>query len=147
MTARIEEQRQQLFKASAVIDMCRYACASKFEGFDPEQLAVTLHVVGDLICDTAEALERLAALRLWKLPTLDWRARIGTDSSACHGKACIKGTRIMVSAVLSNLANGKSADEVVQLYPVLRREDVAAAMFYAAELARERVLPFDATGT
>lgn len=61
VAARIEVQRQQLFKASAVIDMCRYACASKLEGFDPEQLAVALHAAGDLICDAAEALELLAA--------------------------------------------------------------------------------------
>lgn len=44
----------------------------------------------------------------------------------------------MVSVVLDNLAQGKSADEIVQLYPTLQREDVAAAIAYAAELARER---------
>lgn len=57
---RIEMQRRQLFKASAVIEMCRYACASKVEGFDPEQLAVALHVVDDLIDGATEALEPLA---------------------------------------------------------------------------------------
>lgn len=71
---------------------------------------------------------------------MDWRAHINTDPAVCHGKACIKGTRIMVSVVLDNLAEGKSADEIVQLYPTLRREDVAAAIAYAAELARERVV-------
>ena len=50
----------------------------------------------------------------------------------------------MVSVVLDNLAAGKSPDEIVQLYPTLRREDVAAAMAYAAELARERVVPASA---
>ncbi|MCE9520873.1 MAG: DUF433 domain-containing protein [Alphaproteobacteria bacterium] len=71
---------------------------------------------------------------------MDWRARISIDPGICHGKACIKGTRIMVSVVLDNLAAGKSADEIVQLYPTLHREDVSAAMAYAAELARERVV-------
>jgi hypothetical protein len=56
----IAAQRDQLFKASAVIEMCRHACASKFDGFDPEQLAVALHAVDDLICDAAEALELMA---------------------------------------------------------------------------------------
>lgn len=58
MGAIIEAQRQQLFKASAVIDMCRYACASQFDGFDPEQLAVALHVVFDLVNDATSVLEQ-----------------------------------------------------------------------------------------
>jgi uncharacterized protein (DUF433 family) len=71
---------------------------------------------------------------------LDWRSHISTDPAICHGKACIKGTRIMVSVVLDNLASGASVDEVVRLYPTLKYEDVAAAIAYAAELARERVV-------
>ena len=71
---------------------------------------------------------------------MDWRTRISIDPAICHGKACIKGTRIMVSVVLDNLAAGQTPDEIAQLYPTLRREDVTAAMAYAAELARERVV-------
>ena len=72
---------------------------------------------------------------------MDWRTHISTDPQICHGKACIKGTRIMVSVVLDNLAAGLSAREIVDLYPTLRMEDVSAAVAYAAELARERVVP------
>lgn len=57
-----------------------------------------------------------------------------------HGRACIKGTRIMASVVLDNLATGQSADEILRLYPTLTRDDVIAAVAYAAELARERVV-------
>ena len=71
---------------------------------------------------------------------MDWRTRISIDPGICHGKACIKGTRIMVSVVLDNLAAGRTVDEIVSLYPTLRREDVTAAIAYAAELARERVV-------
>ena len=71
---------------------------------------------------------------------MDWRTRISIDPAICHGKACITDTRIMVSVVLDNLAAGQSPDEIVRLYPTLRREDVAAAVAYAAELARERVV-------
>jgi uncharacterized protein (DUF433 family) len=71
---------------------------------------------------------------------MDWRTRISTDPAICHGKACIKGTRIMVSVVLDNLAAGETPDEIVRLYPTLCREDIAAAIAYAAELARERVV-------
>jgi uncharacterized protein (DUF433 family) len=71
---------------------------------------------------------------------MDWRNRISTDPRICHGKACIKGTRIMASVVLDNLAAGCSSDEIVKLYPTLQREDVAAVVAYAAELASERVV-------
>jgi uncharacterized protein (DUF433 family) len=71
---------------------------------------------------------------------MDWKARISTDPNICHGKACIAGTRVMVSVVLDNLAGGADAAEIVRLYPSLRTEDVAAAIAYAAELARERVV-------
>jgi len=71
---------------------------------------------------------------------MDWRARITTDPNVCHGKACIKGTRIMVSVVLDNLAAGTDVPEILRLYPSLQAEDVAAAIAYAAELARERLV-------
>ena len=71
---------------------------------------------------------------------MDWRTHISIDPAVCHGKACIKGTRIMVSVVLDNLAAGLSADDVVKLYPTLHLEDISAAIAYAAELARERVV-------
>jgi uncharacterized protein (DUF433 family) len=46
----------------------------------------------------------------------------------------------MASVVLDNLAAGQSPDEILMLYPTLRKEDVAAVMAYAAELARERIV-------
>jgi uncharacterized protein (DUF433 family) len=72
---------------------------------------------------------------------MDWRTRISIDPAVCHGRACIKGTRIMASVVLDNLAAGQSPDEILRLYPTLRAEDVTAALAYAAELARERIVP------
>jgi uncharacterized protein (DUF433 family) len=72
---------------------------------------------------------------------MNWRARISTDPAVCHGKACIAGTRIMVSIVLDNLAAGASVPDIVRLYPTLKSEDVSAAIAYAADLARERVVP------
>ena len=62
------------------------------------------------------------------------------DPSVCHGQACIKGTRIMVSVVLDNLAAGLSIDEILRSYPSLTREAVRAAVAYAAELSHERIL-------
>jgi uncharacterized protein (DUF433 family) len=70
----------------------------------------------------------------------NWRSHISTDPTVCHGKACIKGTRIMVSVILDNLASGSSVEEIVRLYPTLQQGDVVASIAYAAELARERVV-------
>ena len=72
---------------------------------------------------------------------LNWTERISVDPNVCHGKACIQGTRVMVSVVLDNLAAGLTPTEIVRSYPSLQPNDVAAAIAYAAELARERVVP------
>jgi uncharacterized protein (DUF433 family) len=75
---------------------------------------------------------------------MNWPDYIVIDPVVCHGKACIKGTRIMVSVVLDNLAAGLTPDEIVRSYPSLDRAAIQAAIAYAAELARERVVPLSA---
>lgn len=70
----------------------------------------------------------------------DWRARISIDPKICHGKPCIRGSRIMVSVILDNLAEGRTPEQLVRDYPPLKMEDVKAAIAYAAELAREEEL-------
>ncbi|MCJ7622809.1 MAG: DUF433 domain-containing protein [Anaerolineaceae bacterium] len=71
---------------------------------------------------------------------MNWQEHITVDPTVCHGKACIKGTRIMVSVVLDNLAIGQSVDEIIASYPSLTREAVQGAIAYAVELVRELVL-------
>jgi len=75
---------------------------------------------------------------------MDWRGRITVDPLVCHGKACIKSTRIMVSVILDNLAEGVTEAEILKSYPSLKPEDVKAAISYAAELSRERLVSFSA---
>ncbi len=72
---------------------------------------------------------------------MNWQERIAADPAVCHGRACIKGTRVMVSVVLDNLAAGESPEEIMRGYH-LDRKDIEAAMAYAADLARETVIPF-----
>ena len=72
---------------------------------------------------------------------MDWRERITVEAAVCHGQACIKGTRILVAVVLDNLAAGVPTDEILRSYPFLTAEDLQAAMAYAADLARERMVP------
>ena len=74
---------------------------------------------------------------------MQWQDRICADPNICHGKVCIKGTRIMVSVILDNLAGGAGIYEILTSYPSLTREDIQAAIGYAAELARERVIPLE----
>ena len=71
---------------------------------------------------------------------MKWQDYITVDPGVCHGKACIKGTRIMVSVVLDNLAAGLSTPEILNSYPTLSLESVQASIAYAAELSRERVV-------
>ena len=68
----------------------------------------------------------------------DWRDRISINPNVCHGKPCIKGTRIWVSLIVDNLAFGSGEEEVLEAYPSLTKEDISAALAYAAEMARER---------
>jgi uncharacterized protein (DUF433 family) len=73
----------------------------------------------------------------------DYLDRITVDPEVCHGRARIKNTRVMVSLILDNLAAGVGDEELLQAYPSLTSEDIRAATAYAAELARERIVPLD----
>ena len=61
--------------------------------------------------------------------------RVVLNPSVCHGKACIRGTRIMVSVILDNLAEGLVVEDILKNYPSLKKEDVQAAL-----LAKEEVI-------
>jgi len=75
---------------------------------------------------------------------MNWWNYITVDPNVCHGKACMKGTRVLVSVILDNVAAGLTIDEIIQSYPSLTREAVQAAISYAAELTRERVVAIPA---
>jgi len=70
---------------------------------------------------------------------MNWRDRISVDPNVCHGKACIKGTRIMVSVVLDNMGAGEPEEAILKGYH-LKKEDLQASLLYAADLARDRLL-------
>jgi uncharacterized protein (DUF433 family) len=75
---------------------------------------------------------------------MDWKPYITTDPAIMHGAACFRGTRVPVSVVLDNLAAAASADQILTQYPTLAPEHIPAAIAYAADLARERILPIPA---
>ena len=75
---------------------------------------------------------------------MNWQDYITVDPTVCHGSACIKGTRVMVSVVMDNLAASLTIDDILHSYPSLNREAVKAAIAYAAELTRERIVAMSA---
>ncbi|HEX29605.1 TPA: DUF433 domain-containing protein [Candidatus Poribacteria bacterium] len=58
-------------------------------------------------------------------------SRISVDPEICHGKPCIKGTRIMVSLILALVEEGLNFEEIMEEYPELTVEDIKAAVRYA----------------
>ena len=73
---------------------------------------------------------------------MDWKKYVTVDPKVCHGKACIKGTRIPVTVILDNLAASVSLENVMKSYPSVNKKAIGAAIAYAAELAKERVVSF-----
>ena len=67
----------------------------------------------------------------------NWRERISVNPAVCHGRACIRDTRILVSAIVDGVASGTPRAEILLSYPAIVEGDIEAALRYAAELARE----------
>lgn len=63
--------------------------------------------------------------------------RITIDTAVCHGKPCIKGTRIPVFVILDSLAAGMTYEEIKTEYPPVTDEDIRACIYYASIIAQE----------
>ena len=70
--------------------------------------------------------------------------RITSNPKILHGKACIKGTRIPVYLILDLLASGMTKDQIIDEYPDLTEQDIAACIKYASVVAKENVFPLKA---
>lgn len=66
---------------------------------------------------------------------------ITSDTQVMHSGICLRGTRIPVSVALYNLAAGEPPERILYQYPSLRPEHIPAGIAYAADLARERIVP------
>lgn len=67
-------------------------------------------------------------------------ARITIDPAICHGKPCIRGLRYPVETILELLSSGMTTEEILDDYEDLERDDLLAAMAFAARLAQTRRL-------
>ena len=72
-------------------------------------------------------------------------SRITHDRQIMGGRPCIRGMRVTVGTILGLLASGHSADDVLRAYPYLEREDVQAALSFAAWRAEEVELPLSSS--
>lgn len=68
---------------------------------------------------------------------MDWRGRIVSDPNILVGKPVIKGTRISVELIIGWLASGWSFEQVLEAYPHITRDDIQAALAFAAEMMKE----------
>lgn len=68
---------------------------------------------------------------------MDWRDRITSDSDILLGKPVIKGTRISVELILGWLAKGWTFDTIIEAYPHISRDDILAALAFAAEMLHD----------
>lgn len=71
---------------------------------------------------------------------MKWQDRISIHPQVCHGRPCIKGTRVIVSVILANLGEEVSYEEILANYH-LAREDIQASILFAAEMADDRFSP------
>ena len=75
---------------------------------------------------------------------MHWQDHIVSTPDTLHGATRFRGTRIPVSIVLENLAAGATAEQLHEQYPTLPEEAIPAALAYAADLARDRIVPVPA---
>jgi uncharacterized protein (DUF433 family) len=72
----------------------------------------------------------------------NWQARIKTNPGIHHGDPCIAGTRVPVGVIVGSVAEGDTWDDILASYPQLKREDIQAALLYAAEAVnRFEIIP------
>jgi uncharacterized protein (DUF433 family) len=73
--------------------------------------------------------------------TSDLLKRITIEPGKCGGRPCIRGMRIRVQDILDMLAAGTSEDEILRDYPYLERDDIRAAVAYAAAYLNHSIVP------
>ena len=71
---------------------------------------------------------------------MDISERITIDSAICHGKPCVRGLRYPIENILEWLAAGMSVEDILDDYEDLEREDVLAALAYAARIVHVKRL-------
>lgn len=69
--------------------------------------------------------------------------RIDINPNICHGKPVIKNTRVLISNILADLAEGCSYKEIIENYPNITEEDIKAVLNFSSELTQFETIPYD----
>lgn len=69
--------------------------------------------------------------------------RIQISPTVCHGKPVVRGTRVLVSTVLGALSGGDSVATVLDDYPMITAEDIAAALEFASRLSDYQISEYE----
>ena len=67
--------------------------------------------------------------------------RITINKSQMDGVPCIRGLRIPVATIVGMVADGMSAEEILDAYPDIEKEDIKESLYYAANAVKERQIP------
>jgi uncharacterized protein (DUF433 family) len=68
---------------------------------------------------------------------MNWKDRITVDPAILVGKPIIKGTRISVELIMDRFSDGWAMEDILASHPHITRDDVLAALSFAAEIFRE----------
>lgn len=68
---------------------------------------------------------------------MNWRDRIVSNPEILLGKPVVKGTRLSVELILGWLSQGWTQERLMEAYPQLSRDDIFAALAFAADMMRE----------
>lgn len=71
-------------------------------------------------------------------------SRLQIDPTVCHGKPVIRDTRVLVSTILGALSGGDSVEDVLEDFPSITADDIAAALAFASRLSDYQVSAYDA---
>jgi len=85
-------------------------------------------------------LHLVANLFQLKIKTMDFSKHIEINPKRMTGKPVIKGTRITVELILEKLSAGESIQDLLEAHPRLRKEDISAALAFAAKMLKSEMI-------
>ncbi len=86
------------------------------------------------ISSVVNFMKTISTIKSTAIEPINFIERISSDPNICHGKPCIKGTRIPVYLIVSLVADGEDMQSIIQNYPSITQDDIIASIKYAAKL-------------
>ncbi len=105
-----------------------YPSSSTFRFYSRMSLVSEFGVIAFFRTDPAVVDATQQPAWIWNRVMVEWQERISINPAVCHGKACIRGTRVMVSVILDDLTADVHPDEILTSYPALTDADIQAAL-------------------